>query len=171
MEATEDFSVSLAEDSSKDCTDRKRVILHFDLDCFYAQVEMIRDPSLRDKPLGIKQKNIVVTCNYVAREMGVSKCSFITDAVKACKGKLVLVNGEDLAPYRKYSQQVFDSLYRYGESRCPVEKLGMDENFMDITQLVEEKLRGEREFDDDNEKGSAFRNRSFNFRQRLTRNM
>lgn len=29
-----------------------RVILHFDLDCFYAQVEMIRNPGLRDVPLG-----------------------------------------------------------------------------------------------------------------------
>ena len=52
------------------CLKRSRVILHFDIDCFYAQVEMIKDPSLSSKPLGIKQKNIVVTCNYIAREKG-----------------------------------------------------------------------------------------------------
>ena len=32
--------------------DHSRVIIHIDIDCFYAQVEMIRDPSLKDKPLG-----------------------------------------------------------------------------------------------------------------------
>ena len=52
------------------CLNRNRVILHFDIDCFYAQVEMIKDPSLASKPLGIQQKNIVVTCNYIAREKG-----------------------------------------------------------------------------------------------------
>lgn len=33
-------------------TSAHRVILHFDLDCFYAQVEMIRNPALREVPLG-----------------------------------------------------------------------------------------------------------------------
>ena len=33
--------------------DHSRVIIHIDIDCFYAQVEMIRDPSLKDKPLGM----------------------------------------------------------------------------------------------------------------------
>lgn len=32
--------------------DNPRVILHFDMDCFYAQVEMIRNPGLRSKPVG-----------------------------------------------------------------------------------------------------------------------
>ena len=54
------------------------------------------DPSLRDKPLGIQQKNIVVTCNYKAREKGVTKCAWIRDAMKICPD-LYLVNGEDLA--------------------------------------------------------------------------
>merc|ERR1712051_700132 len=93
------------------CLKRNRVILHFDIDCFYAQVEMIKDPSLASKPLGIQQKNIVVTCNYIAREKGVGKCTWIPDAKKACP-ELVLVNGEDLADYRRWSQQIFDLIYR-----------------------------------------------------------
>ena len=93
------------------CLKRNRVILHFDIDCFYAQVEMIKDPSLASKPLGIQQKNIVVTCNYIAREKGVGKCTWIPDAMKACP-ELVLVNGEDLADYRRWSQQIFDLIYR-----------------------------------------------------------
>ena len=94
---------------------------------------MIKDPSLKTRPLGIQQKNIVVTCNYVAREMGVVKCSFISDARKACPA-LVLVNGEDLAEYRRYSQKIFETIKELGKG-CPVERLGMDENFIDITKL------------------------------------
>ncbi len=48
-----------------DDDDHSRTILHFDIDCFYAQVETLLDPSLADKPVGIQQKNIVVTCNYL----------------------------------------------------------------------------------------------------------
>ena len=43
-----------------------RVVVHVDVDCFYAQAEEVRDPSLRSKPLGVTQKYLVVTCNYVS---------------------------------------------------------------------------------------------------------
>ena len=71
----EDFNIVFDENQdtindSNSCLKRTRVILHFDIDCFYAQVEIIKDPSLSSKPVGIKQKNIVVTCNYIAREKG-----------------------------------------------------------------------------------------------------
>lgn len=122
--------------------DHSRTILHFDLDCFYAQVETILDPSLVDKPVGVQQKNIVVTCNYLARQKGVTKCCFISDAKKICP-ELVLVNGEDLAKYRKFSQQVFDIISDEVKSyQCPIEKLGLDENFVDVTNLVAARLKG-----------------------------
>ena len=118
--------------------DHSRCIIHLDIDCFYAQVEMITDPSLVDKPLGIQQKNIVVTCNYVARARGVGKCMFISEAVKVCPD-LVLVNGEDLARYRRVSMGVYNTLVR--ETGCEVERLGMDENWVDVTRLVEDRMR------------------------------
>ena len=85
-----DFCSSISEEDD----DHKRTIIHLDIDCFYAQVEMLNDPSLREKPLGIQQKNIVVTCNYVARERGVGKCQYIAEAMTTCPD-LVLVNGEE----------------------------------------------------------------------------
>ena len=118
--------------------DHGRTILHFDVDCFYAQVEMLNDPSLKEKPLGIQQKNIVVTCNYVARQRGVSKCQYIADARKTCPD-LVLVNGEDLAQYRRVSMAVYNTLVR--ETQSEVERLGMDENWVDVTQMVETRMR------------------------------
>ncbi len=45
-------------------TGSQRVILHFDMDCFYAQVEMIRNPALRTKPLGKTPQNINCTALF-----------------------------------------------------------------------------------------------------------
>ncbi|NXX73552.1 POLI polymerase, partial [Urocolius indicus] len=113
-----------------------RVIVHLDLDCFYAQVEMIRNPELRDKPLGVQQKYIVVTCNYEARRLGVKKLMSVKDAKEKCPA-LILVNGEDLTPYREMSYKVTELLGEF----CPlVERLGFDENFVDITAIVEKRL-------------------------------
>ncbi|NXQ81290.1 POLI polymerase, partial [Nyctibius grandis] len=115
---------------------RSRVIVHVDLDCFYAQVEMIRNPALRDKPLGVQQKSIVVTCNYEARKLGVKKLMSVKDAKEKCS-QLILVNGEDLTPYREMSYKVTELLGEFGPL---VERLGFDENFVDITEIVEKRL-------------------------------
>ena len=66
--------------------------------------------------------------------MGVAKCSWIEDAKKLCPS-LVLVNGEDLAEYRRYSQKIFELIKKMGKGLCPVERLGMDENFIDVSNL------------------------------------
>ena len=47
------------------------VVLHIDVNSFYAQVEMALDESLRQRPLGIQQQQLLVTTNYVARDAGV----------------------------------------------------------------------------------------------------
>jgi len=119
------------------CFGHGRTIIHVDIDCFYAQVEMIRHPELRHVPLGIQQKHIVVTCNYVARERGVKKLVFVSDAKKKCPD-LVLVNGEDLTVYREFSGKVHGLLTR--KFTPLVERLGMDENFLDVTELVSSRL-------------------------------
>lgn len=95
---------------------------------------MIRNPALRHVPLGkydclnvtcvalqliidlhclpsllvssgIQQKYIIVTCNYVARDMGVTKLMSVTSAKEKCP-QLVLVKGEDLTHYRDMSYKV-----------------------------------------------------------------
>lgn len=116
--------------------DHSRTIIHIDIDCFYAQVEMVKQPNLRQVPLGIQQKNIVVTSNYVAREYGIQKCMRISEAKKLCPN-LVLVRGEDLYDYRQVSQKVFELLHGYS---VLVEKLGLDENFIDVSELVSKRL-------------------------------
>ncbi|XP_059610492.1 DNA polymerase iota isoform X2 [Phlebotomus argentipes] len=130
------ISHSRAMDRMEVSETHARVIIHIDIDCFYAQVEELRDPELRGKPLGIQQKNLVVTCNYPARERGVDKLMPMQEALRRCP-ELVLVRGEDLTPYRQMSARIFEVLQKF--TPC-VEKLGMDENWMDVTRQVEYRL-------------------------------
>ncbi|KAL2116621.1 hypothetical protein VTJ04DRAFT_8789 [Mycothermus thermophilus] len=111
-----------------------RVILHIDLDCFYAQCIENRDPSLRSRPLGIKQKGILATCNYVARRHGVKKLMPIAEARRICPD-LVLADGEDLSPFRDVSKRLY-SLVRAHSWNAKVERLGLDEIFVDVSDIV-----------------------------------
>lgn len=119
--------------------DTDRVILHFDADCFYAQCEELRDPRLRSCPLAVTQKFLIVTCNYPARALGVSKLMSIKEAMQRCP-ELVTINGEDLTPYREASKRMLGVLRRYGT----VQKLGLDEVFVDVTAEAERRLQGNR---------------------------
>ena len=92
-----------------------------------AQVVMVENPELREKPLAITQKNIVVTCNYVARKFGIKKLMLIKDAMNLCdhlvrrrefenilikhsntNTEQVMVRGENLEKFRKASRKIFE---------------------------------------------------------------
>lgn len=55
--------------------------------------------------VGVQQKYLVVTCNYEARKLGIKKLMSVRDAKEKCP-QLILVNGEDLTPYREISYKV-----------------------------------------------------------------
>jgi DNA polymerase iota len=112
------------------------VVIHIDFDYYYAQVEEVLKPELKNKPLGIKQRFHIVTCNYKAREYGIKKMDLTTDALKKCP-ELVIVNGEDLTNYKTYSKRIADLLHTV---IGPSERMGLDEHFLDITKLVEEEM-------------------------------
>ncbi|KAH6640714.1 hypothetical protein F5144DRAFT_544868 [Chaetomium tenue] len=103
-----------------------RVLLHFCVEN--------RQPSLRALPLGIKQKGILATCNYVARRRGVKKLMPIVQARKICPD-LVLADGEDLSPFRDVSKHLHALLRSYSWNG-KVERLGLDEVFLDVTDIV-----------------------------------
>ena len=111
--------------------DTARVVIHVDVDCFYAQVEENRNPALRGKPLAVTQKYLCVTTNYAARARGVAKMMGLKDALATCP-ELQLVSGEDLTPYRAASKQILAVLAEFGT----VERLGMDEAVVDATSAV-----------------------------------
>ncbi|TGZ32408.1 DNA polymerase iota [Temnothorax longispinosus] len=116
-----------------------KTIIHLDVDCFYAQVEMINHPELEGRPLGVQQGSMVVTSNYLAREYGIKKWIPVQEALRLCP-ELALVNGEDLTNYRHYSTKIFEILHQFTPL---VERLGLDDNFLDVTSIVEKHLKSQ----------------------------
>ncbi|KFY05194.1 hypothetical protein V491_09182 [Pseudogymnoascus sp. VKM F-3775] len=111
-----------------------RIIIHFDYDCFYASVFEVENPALKSVPLGVQQKQIIVTCNYEARRRGLHKLELVSEAKKKCPD-MVIVLGEQLDRFRDASKM----LYKFLESftwNNKVEKLGFDEVFLDVTDIV-----------------------------------
>jgi DNA polymerase iota len=91
------------------------------------------NPDLIGKPVGIQQKNLLVTCSYEARAMGVEKCMNILKAIEKCPS-IIIINGEDLYKYRDMSQKIYSILQEFSPT---VEKLGLDENYIDVSALVD----------------------------------
>ncbi|CCC07546.1 hypothetical protein SMACR_06748 [Sordaria macrospora] len=107
-----------------------RIILHF--------VFENKSPPLKSLPLGIRQKSLLATCNYPARRLGVKKLMSIASALAICPD-LVVVDGEDLTPFRDVSKRIYSLLRSYSWND-KVERLGLDEVWMDVSDLVEYNL-------------------------------
>ncbi|WP_175991116.1 DNA polymerase IV [Bacillus sp. Marseille-Q1617] len=110
-----------------------RVILHVDMNSFYASVEMAFDPTLKGKPLAIagnpkERKGIIVTCSYEARSFGVKTTMPLWEAKKLCPALIIKTPNFDR--YRAASKGMFDILRQYSDL---VEPVSIDEGYMDIT--------------------------------------
>ncbi|WP_148630079.1 DNA polymerase IV [Bacillus sp. E214] len=110
-----------------------RVILHVDMNSFYASVEMAHNPELKGKPLAIagnakERRGIIVTCSYAARKHGVKTTMPIWQAQKLCPGLILMEPNFDR--YRAASQGIFDLLRMYTPL---VEPVSIDEGYLDIT--------------------------------------
>ena len=111
---------------------------HLDLDYFYAQVEEVENPDLRDIPVVVcvfsgrsENSGVVSTANYKARGFGVRSGIPITLAKKRLDGKEAKFVPMDREKYRAYSDQVMDIV----KDRVDViEQTGIDEAFFDITK-------------------------------------
>ncbi|PFH33944.1 hypothetical protein BESB_070960 [Besnoitia besnoiti] len=88
-----------------------RTVVHVDMDCFYAQVETLRDPSVAGKPLAVRQKQLIVTTNLVARcpPWKLRKGIYLPEAIRRCPC-LVVKNGEDLSKYRDVSDRILNAI-------------------------------------------------------------
>ena len=111
-----------------------RSILHLDLDAFFCAVEEIRNPELRGKAFAVGGdpggRGVVSSCSYPARKYGVHSAMPTARALKLCPG-LMVVRG-DHSRYGFYSRKVMGLLREVIDQ---VEKLSIDEAFLDITEL------------------------------------
>ncbi len=115
------------------------MIIHVDMDAFYASVEERENPDIRGKPLivgGLPDKRGVVSAaNYPAREFGIHSAMPTALAVQKCPDLLIIRPRHSL--YRKVSRQIVDIFSHYTPI---IEPLSLDEAFLDCSGS--EKLYG-----------------------------
>jgi DNA polymerase-4 len=116
-----------------------RKIVHVDMDCFYAAVEMRDNPALRDKPIAVggesSRRGVLCTSNYVARQFGVRSAMATAHARKLCPDLILL--HPNMEKYRKISASIREIFADYSDK---VEPLSLDEAFIDVTNC--KKLHG-----------------------------
>jgi DNA polymerase-4 len=108
-----------------------RKIIHLDMDCFYAAVEMRERPELAGLPVAVGgggQRSVVTTCNYEARKFGVRSAMPGFMARERCPQLVFLPLRFEL--YRATSQQIRKIFYEYTPL---VEPLSLDEAYLDVT--------------------------------------
>ncbi len=114
---------------------RNAVLLaHFDVDAFYASVEIRDDPSLRGKAVavaGSSRRAVVLTASYEARPFGVHSALPLWRAREACP-QLVVVPPR-MAVYKDVSRQIFAIFESRG---LPVEGLSLDEAFIGLGEMT-----------------------------------
>jgi nucleotidyltransferase/DNA polymerase involved in DNA repair len=112
-----------------------KVILHIDMDAFFASVEQRDNPKLRGKPViigadpkGGKGRGVVSTCSYEARPFGVHSAQPISKAYQLCPQGIFLPGN-----HKKYSAVAREIRTIFYDFTPDVEPISIDEAFLDIT--------------------------------------
>ncbi len=113
-----------------------RKIVHVDMDCFYAAVEMRDNPAFLGQPLAIggpsDRRGVLSTCNYEARKFGVRSAMPTGQALKLCP-HLRVVPGR-MSVYKEVSEQIREIFSRYTDK---IEPLSLDEAYLDVTDSTQ----------------------------------
>ena len=113
--------------------ERKRVILHSDLNNFFASVEIALNPALAGKPLIVcgdpkERHGVVLAKNEEAKKFGVKTAETVYSALKKCPDLQMV--GSHFHEYKKYSRKVVEIYARYTD--C-IEECSIDECSLDMT--------------------------------------
>ena len=110
----------------------QRKIIHIDMDCFYAAVEMRENPDLKGKPVAVggrpNSRGVVAACNYEAREYGVHSAMPMSRAFQKCPQLITTPVHMDL--YKSVSK-IIHSIFQ--EFTDLIEPLSLDEAYLDVS--------------------------------------
>ena len=114
----------------------ERIIFHCDLNGFYASVELLSHPDLRDVPMAVcgdphSRHGIILAKNEPAKKFGVQTAETIWQAKKKCPDLVLLPPHHGL--YHEYSKKV-NAIY--DEYTDLVEPFGIDESWLDVTHTL-----------------------------------
>jgi DNA polymerase-4 len=114
-----------------------RKILHLDMDCFYAAVEVRENPALKGKALAVggpaQSRGVVCTASYEARKFGVRSAMPCSQAARLCPS-LILIPPR-MSFYKDESRRVFEIFRRYTDR---IEPLSLDEAFLDVSAVAQQ---------------------------------
>jgi DNA polymerase IV len=117
-----------------------KILAHLDLDAFFAAVEELENPELRERPLVVggdpHGRGVVSTANYPAREFGIHSAMSAAEALRRCPTAVFLRPRHAL--YRQYSRVVWDTI---GEIVPRVERTGIDEGYLDLGTVASDFTR------------------------------
>lgn len=110
--------------------------MHCDLNCYFASVEMLYHPELREVPMAIagdpeNRHGIILTKNALAKKAGVKTAEPIWQAKKKCPN--LVIRQPDYESYEYFSKKVKALYYEYTDK---VESFGLDECWLDITDSI-----------------------------------
>lgn len=111
----------------------ERNIIHLDMDCFYAAIEVRDRPALRKEPVAVggrSARGVLTTCNYAARAFGIHSAMPTFMALQKCPHLIILPVRFDA--YRCESQRIREIMNEYTES---IEPLSLDEAYLDVSHL------------------------------------
>ncbi|XP_005722357.1 DNA polymerase kappa [Pundamilia nyererei] len=123
--------VSTALEKSRDLS---RVIVHVDMDAFYAAVEMRDCPELKDKPMAVGSMSMLSTSNYHARKYGVRAAMPGFIAKKLCPSLVIVPLNFD--KYRAVSNEIREIFADYDPNFQP---MSLDEAYLDFTDHLEQR--------------------------------
>ena len=116
------------------------ILAHLDLDAFFAAVEELEDPSLRERPLVVggdpHGRGVVATANYAARTFGIHSAMSSAEALRRCPHAVFLRPRHAL--YRQYSRAVWETV---AEIVPRLERTGLDEGYLDLGTVARDFTR------------------------------
>ncbi|MEZ5327816.1 MAG: DNA polymerase IV [Verrucomicrobiales bacterium] len=111
-----------------------RKIIHVDMDCFYAAIEVRDHPELRGKPVAVggssERRGVLTTCSYEARKFGCRSAMPTFKAMRLCPDLILMPVRFDV--YRRESARIREIFHRFTSL---VEPLSLDEAFLDVSHL------------------------------------
>ena len=114
----------------------KRTILHIDMNNFYASVECLLNPSLKNYAVAVagdpnKRTGIILAKNYIAKVFGVKTGEAIWEAKQKCPTLITVA--PHFEKYEEYSNKAREIYYKYTDQ---IEPFGIDECWLDVTNSL-----------------------------------
>lgn len=115
---------------------KERAILHIDMNNFYASVECLLNPSLKNYAVAVagdpyKRTGIILAKNYLAKVYGVKTGEAIWEAKQKCPTLITVAPNYE--KYEEFSQKAREIYFRYTDL---VEPFGLDECWLDVTDSL-----------------------------------